>query len=127
MSHRTDYLGAAILAELERSGLMTTPWLAQVLQESPRAIAASCVALERNNKIHSYKTGNFYRAVSGKKTAEVFWELGASDCPPPKPVRRQSPPSEPRILVGIDEADLQWMEHYRKQAALRRNRREIRA
>jgi hypothetical protein len=123
--NRPTYLGAMILDELQQRGPMTTPWLAQVLEESPRAIAASCVTLARDNKIHSYKTGNFYRAVSGKKTAESFWALGATDCPPPKPVRKRSPPSEPLIPVGIDEADLQWMEYYRQRAAMRRNRREV--
>jgi hypothetical protein len=124
--NRSDPLGAEILAELDRCGPMTTPWLAQNLGECPRAIAASCVTLARDNKIRSYSTGHFYRSPSGKKTAERFWELGPSDNPPPKPVRKRNYPEAIRPTVGIDEADLEWMEKYRNQAAERRNRREIR-
>jgi predicted HTH transcriptional regulator len=123
--NRPDYLGAAILTELELRGPMTTPWLAQNLGESLRAIASSCVSLARASKIRSYKTGNFYKALCGKKTAEVFWELGAADCPPPRPVRKRHS-VEPCRPVGIDDADLEWMEKYRQQAAQRRNRVEVR-
>lgn len=124
--NRPDYLGAAILAELEQRGPLTIVWLAQNLNEKPRAIAASCVSLARANKIRSYKTGNFYKALCGKKTAEVFWELGPCDNPPPRPVRKRHYPEDIRP-VGIDDADLEWMEKYRQQAAARRSRREIRA
>ncbi|MCU0807924.1 MAG: hypothetical protein MUC53_08300 [Candidatus Contendobacter sp.] len=118
--NRPDYLGAKILAELSLRGPMTVAWLAQNLYESPRAIAASCVALARINAIRSWKTGNFYKSISGKKIAESFWELGPSSCPPCKPVRKRSTPKEPKIPVGIDDADLAWMEKYRRQAAQRR-------
>ena len=123
--NRPDYLGAAILADLALRGPMTTAWLAQNLHENPRAIAASCVSLARANKIRSYKTGNFYRAPCGKKTAEVFWELGPCDNPPPRPVRKKPYPEAIRP-VGIDDADLEWMERYRQQAAQRRSRVEVR-
>jgi hypothetical protein len=117
--YRSDHLGSAILAELEQRGPMTTPWLAQVLGEKPRAIATSCITLARANRIRSYKTGNFYKSPSGKKTAESFWELGAADCPPLKPRRRLCPPEERPMPIGIDEADLEWMEKYRRQAKQR--------
>ena len=121
--NRPNYLGAAILTELELRGPMTIVWLAQNLGEKPRAIAASCVTLARANKIRSYKTGNFYRALCGKKTAEVFWELGSCDNPPPRPVRKRHP-VESRQPVGIDDADLEWMERYRQQAAQRQQQRQ---
>jgi len=124
--NRRDYLGDVILAELEIRGPMTIVWIAQNLHESARAISASCVSLARANKIRSYKTGSFYRLPCGKKTAEVFWELGPSDNPPPRPVRKRHP-VEARQPVGIDDADLEWMERYRQQAAQRREQQRQRA
>lgn len=128
LMNRPDYLGSAILEQLSAHGPMNTATLAQNLQELPRAIAASCVNLARWNQIHSYKSGNFYRASYGKKIAEVLWKKGPSDCPPTRPIRKRSPAeNEKRLSVGIDEADLAWMEKYRQQAAQRRSRREVRA
>ncbi len=122
LMNRPDCLGSAILSQLSAHGPMNTNTLAQNLQESPRAIAASCVNLARWNLIHSYKSGNFYKAPYGKKIMEVLWERGGVDCPPPRPVRRKpSAETEKRLAVGIDEADIEWMERYRQQAAWRRN------
>lgn len=121
--NRPDYLGSAILAQLSAHGPMNTATLAQNLQESPRAIAASCVNLARWNQIYSYKSGDFYKTHYGKKIAEVLWKKGPSDCPPPRPIRkRSSAETEKRLQVGIDEADLAWMDHYRQQAERRRMR-----